>query len=202
MARKRKTTDSEIVNSQELEVSLAAEKSAPEGKRGKKAWKKPTSTSEKSSLSPFALLISILMVAGLLFMISYRPTSSSLIEPKPNDALRIFLNITNSEFATEGSASGSLTICDGTKDFPGIDKAVVYIQDTNNRPLASIPVSKATSKDGSTCKFELEAKGLPDFPGTKLNFYVQFGFGTSSTFLVDVGSEPPFKKVNIRLTLG
>jgi hypothetical protein len=202
MAKKRKPVDADSLDTQEVETMNVEVTSDPKIGEKEKKRAKFFGGSEKGSLSPFAFLITLLMLGGLSFLVTYKPTSSSLIEPKTNNALRILLSITNSDFATEGSASGSLDICRGTKDFPNIDKAVVYINDTNNRPLASIPVSEANSKDGSICKYELEAKSLPDFPGTKLNIYVQFNFGTSNTFLVDVGSEPPFKKVNIRLTLG
>lgn len=204
MARKRKTDDIEPTSSSSVSEKDSSEEgfSKKEGRSRKKESQVRNKPAEKGALAPFALLISFLMIAGLALLFFMRPTSSSLVEPQNKESLRIYLNITSAGFATEGSASGSLDVCRGTRDFPQIDKAVVYVSDSNNNPLASIPISEASSKEDSTCKYELEVMKLPTFPGSKLNIYVQFGFGASNTFLVDVGSRPPYKKVNIRLTLG
>jgi hypothetical protein len=204
MARKRKTEINEPNSMASVSEMDPPEEESP-GKKGRSTKKQSqvrTNSVAKGALAPFALLISFLMFVGLALLFFMRPTSSSLVEPQKKESLRIYLNITSSEFATEGSAAGSLDVCRGTRDFPQIDKAVIYVSDSNNKPLASIPITDASSKEDSTCKYELELKKLPTFPGAKLNIYVQFGFGASNTFLVDVGSRPPYKKVNIRLTLG
>ena len=204
MARKRKTEDVEANSSSFVSQNDPSEeeKSRKKGRSSKKKALVRNKPAEKGSLAPFALLISFLMIAGLALLFFMRPTSSSLVEPQKKESLRIYLNITSAGFATEGSASGSLDVCRGTRDFPQIGKAVVYVSDVNNKPITSIPISEASSKKDSTCKYQLEVEKLPTFTGSKLNIYVQFGFGASNTFLVDVGSKPPYKKVNIRLTLG
>jgi hypothetical protein len=143
-----------------------------------------------------------MMLTALVFSFFYRPVSSSFVAPKTNESLRIYLSITTSDFATEGSASGSLDICKGTRSFPNIDDAAVIVNDINNKQIGLVQVDEASSKSNSTCLYELRLQPVPVFSGTKLNVSVRFPFGDSNTFLVDVGSEPPYKKINIRLTLG
>ena len=190
MARKKKIEESENSythidpNFEDVQLELEPEDKQISYKQNKKR-PKTAKVAERGTFAPFALTLGLMMIGALVFSIFYRPVSSSLIAPKTNESLRIFLSITTSEFATEGSASGSLEICRGTKEFPGIDKA-----------------TEAASKNMSTCLYELILEPVPDFPGTKLNVFVRFPFGDSNTFLVDVGSEAPYKKINIRLTLG
>lgn len=204
MARKKK----ESIAEQEFTLDTADESVEPEASSERKKAGKARKSREagvagqKGAFSPFALVISIVAIGAVVFSIFYRPISSSLVAPKINESLRINLSITSNEFNTEGSASGSLNICSGTADFPNINKATVFISDTNGKSLGSIEVGEASSKNASTCKYNLELKEVSDFPGTKLNVFVRFSFGDSNTFLVDVGSEPPYKKVNVRLTLG
>jgi hypothetical protein len=197
MARKKK----ESIAEQEFTLDTADESVEPEASSERKKAGKARKSREagvagqKGAFSPFALVISIVAIGAVVFSIFYRPISSSLVAPKINESLRINLSITS-------NASGSLNICSGTADFPNINKATVFISDTNGKSLGSIEVGEASSKNASTCKYNLELKEVSDFPGTKLNVFVRFSFGDSNTFLVDVGSEPPYKKVNVRLTLG
>ena len=207
MGRKKKLRETEhsvVHEDPNSEVSLPEEspEEALAPRRRMRTKTKTPKTHERGSFAPFALTLSLMMIGALVFSIFYRPVSSSLIPPRTNEALRIFLNITTSEFATEGSASGSLEICKGTKEFPAIDKATVFVKDSNEKQIGAIAVKEATSKANSTCLYELTLQPVPNFPGTKLNVFVRFPFGDSNTFLVDVGSKPPYKKINIRLTLG
>ncbi len=160
-----------------------------------------TESSSKASLAPASLILAVVMLAAIVFSFFYRPVATDIVAPKVTEGLRIFLSITTDEFATEGSQSGSLDLCKGTKKFPNIGAATVHISDSNNKEIGKIPVVAAASKSENTCLYELQLNPVPEFIGTKLNLFVRFSFGDSSTFLVDVGSEPPFKKVNIRLTL-
>jgi hypothetical protein len=173
--------------------------------RVKKSWfrskSKDSENPNKSSLAPASLILAFAMLAALVFSFFYRPVATDIVSPKVNNGLRIFLSITTDEFATEGSQSGSLEVCKGTKKFPNIGEATVHISDTNKKEIGKISVVEAASKTENTCLYEIQLDPVPNFSGTKLNLFVRFSFGDSSTFLVDVGSEPPFKKVNIRLTL-
>ena len=207
MARKKKLEEAE--NSVERSNPQSDDtdsqgKSKDAIKPGKKlkTRTKPVQTSERGSFAPFALTLALMMLTALVFSFFYRPVSSSIVAPKTNESLRIYLSITTSDFATEGSASGSLDICKGTRSFPNIDDAAVIVNDINNRQIGLVQVDEASSKSNSTCLYELRLKPVPVFSGTKLNVSVRFPFGDSNTFLVDVGSEPPYKKINIRLTLG
>jgi hypothetical protein len=207
VARKKKMEESENSvthidpNFEDVQLELEPEDQQSSYKKNK-TKPKTAKTTERGSFAPFALTLGLMMIGALVFSIFYRPVSSSLVAPKINESLRIFLSITTSEFATEGSASGSLDICKGTKEFPGIDRATVFVKDTNEKEIGLISVKEAASKNNSTCLYELTLKPVPDFPGTKLNVFVRFPFGDSNTFLVDVGSQAPYKKINIRLTLG
>lgn len=79
--------------------------------------------------------------------------------------MRIYLSITTADFATEGSASGSLDICKGTRDFPNIDDAAVIVNDINNKQIGLIKVEQASSKSNSTCLYELQLQPVPIFRG-------------------------------------
>lgn len=205
MARKKNRLADKANGSSVEEISVEGIEDIPE----KELEKKPSfrsrltrnGSSAKSSLAPVSLILAVVMFAALFFSIFYRPVATEIVAPKVTDGLRIFLSITTDEFATEGSQSGSLDVCNGTKKFPNISGATVHVSDTNNKEIGKIPVLEAASKSENTCLYELQLNPVPEFLGTKLNLFVRFSFGDSSTFLVDVGSEPPFKKINIRLTL-
>jgi hypothetical protein len=204
MARKKKLE--KVENSVERSspqsddtVSQGKSKDSIKTKKEPKTSTKAVKASDRGSFAPFALTLALMMIAALVF---YRPVSSSIVAPKTNESLRIYLSITTADFATEGSASGSLDICKGTRNFPDIDDATVIVNDIDNKQIGSIKVEQASSKSNSTCLYELQLQPVPIFSGTKLNVFVSFPFGNSNTFLVDVGSEPPYKKINIRLTLG
>lgn len=207
MARKKKLEEAE--NSVERSspqsddtVSPGKSKDSVKTKKEPKTRTKAVKASDRGSFAPFALTLALMMITALVFSVFYRPVSSSIIAPKTNESLRIYLSITTADFATEGSASGSLDICKGTRNFPNIDDAAVIVNDINNKQIGLIEVDQASSKSNSTCLYELQLQPVPIFSGTKLNVFVSFPFGNSNTFLVDVGSEPPYKKINIRLTLG
>ncbi len=204
MARKKK----ESIAGGELALDTTEETVQPEPSNEPKKVRKTRKSKgkgaagQKGAFSPLALVIGIAAFGALVFSIFYRPISSSIVQAKLSESLRINLSITSSEFNTEGSAFGSLDICSGTANFPNINKANVFVNDINGKSLGSIEVGEASAKSASTCKYNLELKDVSDFPGTKLNVFVRFSFGDSNNFLVDVGGEPPYKKLNIRLTLG
>ncbi len=154
------------------------------------------------SFAPFAFLVSCLICITLIYSFFYRPVSSQVIEADLSSSLRVNLDITSLEFATEGSASGKLDICKGTNNFPGISSAQVKILNLQEKEIASLPTNDAYSKVGSTCKYKMELSEVPPFSGSKLRVFVRFPFGDSSTFTVEVGDKAPYRAVNIRLTLG
>ena len=197
VARREKKTKKSI-DSESLEQGVLEKGS----KKKPRSVNSVSSGKSNSSAAPFALLISFLLVIALGYSFLYRPASSLLIPSSVKDSIRINLDLTSSEFATEGEAAGSLDICKGSKSFPDLNKAVVKVLSLKDEPLGAVEVKEASSKVESTCKYKLDFIDVPKLEGTKLKFYVSFPFGDSGTFTLDVGKEPPYSEVNIRLTLG
>lgn len=165
---------------------------------------KPGRSKEKipGSFAPFVFLVSLLVCVTLIYSFFYRPISSQVIDLEPSKSLKVNLDITSLEFATEGSASGSIDVCKGTKSFQGINNARVQILTLQGKEISSIAIEDAYSKIGTTCKYKMELAEVPSFSGSKLRVFVRFPFGDSGTFTVEVGDKIPYRAVNIRLTLG
>lgn len=165
---------------------------------------KPRESRQKipGSFAPFVLLVSLFVCGALVYSFFFRPISSQVISADVKTSLRVNLDITSLEFATEGSASGNLSICKGTSNFPGISNAKVQILNLQGKELASLPLQDSYAKTGSTCKYRMELSDVPTFSGSKLRVFVRFPFGDSGTFTVEVGDKVPYRAINIRLTLG
>lgn len=165
---------------------------------------KPKESKQKvsGSLAPYTFLVSLLICGTLVYSFFYRPISSQVISADVKTSLRVNLDITSLEFATEGSDSGNLSICKGTSNFPGIENAKIQILNLEDNELASLPLQEAYAKTGSTCKYKMELSEVPIFSGSKLRVFVRFPFGDSGTFTVEVGDKAPYRAINIRLTLG
>lgn len=182
----------------DLEITAEDKKAK---KAEEKARRKELKSKNRGAMAPLALVLSLVTLFAIFFSLFYRPVSTQLVTPEASSALRVLLSISANEFITEGSDSGNLTICRGTKSFPNISKAVVFITDTSNKPIAEIAAGDATSKKSSTCFFELSTEDYKKFTGSKLKVFVRFTFGDSNIFNVDVGNTIPYNKINLRLSL-
>lgn len=207
-AKKRKSSKStaEVVSEENAVVeNEAASKESKEEKKSRKAEektrRKELKLKNKGAMAPLALVLSLVVIFAVFFSLFYRPVATQLVSPKASNALRVSLSISANEFITEGSDSGNSNICKGTKSFPNISKAIVYITDLNNKPIAEIVAGSATSKKSSTCYFELSTEKYKPFSGSKLKVFVRFSFGDSNIFNVDVGNSIPYNKINLRLSL-
>lgn len=167
----------------------------------KKRKKKQNSQRDPGGMAPIALIVSFAFILAIVFSLFFRPGSSLLVIPDITSDLKIRLSITTQEFATEGTSSGSLNICAGTKSFPGISQAKIVVNDYKDQTVAVIPIKKASSKDERTCYFDLATKDYKKFTGSKLKVSVQFPFGNSNVFTVDVGDKPPFGRIDVNLNL-
>jgi len=203
--RKKKASAEEAITAVEQDQSEVLTDSKLESERKTSSARKNRTPDgqvrQSGAMAPFAVVISVVVLAAVLFSLFYRPMSSVLVAPDVSKDLRIRLSITTQEFATEGSSAGSLNVCEGTKTFPGISQAKVIVNDSKDQPVVVIPVKKATSKLNTTCYYELVTNDYKKFTGSKLKVSVQFPFGTSNIFTVDVGEQPPYGRIDVKLTL-
>ena len=204
MAKGRKKKENIEADSSSLNdgaSDLIVEESSVDKEESVKKAAKQKDQRNAGAMAPFAVVISFALLVAIVFSMFYRPGSSVLVTPDITTDLRVRLSITTQEFAAEGSSAGSLKVCESTKSFPGISQAKVIVNDSKDQPVAIIPVKQATSKAGTTCYFDLATKEYRKFTGSKLKVSVQFPFGTSNIFTVDVGNEPPYGRIDVNLTL-
>ena len=206
-ARKKKATAKKASSSVETVDEIVVEETeviSEELVVEKKSRKERKASGEKipGAMAPFAIVLSLAMIVGVLFSFFYQAGSTTLVTPEVSTDLKVRISLTSIEFASEGASAGDLGICQGTPNLPNLGQARVIITDLQNQKVAELPLKSASSRVGTTCSYAVVATDYKKFSGSTLKVLVRFTFGDSNIFTVDVGDKPPYNFIDINLTLG
>jgi len=137
----------------------------------------------------------LLVVSAIttLYLITFSNRLVTNIQTAQGNIIRFQVEITSEKYR-ESYADGKASpeYCDDISTYPGISNSTIFLINSNGTRLGESKLSNATSFNYSKCSFTPVLDLKNDFPGGEVKVYVQFPFAQSETYVVDLGTEPPY----------
>lgn len=129
-----------------------------------------------------------------VYLLTFSNRLTSNIQVASNNLIQIQVEITSERYR-ESYAAGNKEVqdCSSEATFRDISNSTIHLNQLNNKSLGETKLGTATAFNYSKCVFNTSLEVKSDFNGGEVKVYVKFPFAQSETYVVDLGTEPPYK---------
>ena len=187
MPRKKKETEGEVDFATEEETPLAAIDSLAE---------LPPLPKEKFSLAPLGVLTIFLSATTLLFLIFFSFSDQRTFTPEQKAVIPTEIRLSASQFLNFSNSN----VCDGKGVLSGLPNATLVMSGKGWSKSERLGSGSLNSQ--GQCVYTPSIDVPESFSGGKVSASIIFSTARSQEYPANVGQYPPYKTVQITLSLG
>jgi len=187
MARKKKEVEGEVNSVTKDETPSASVDSLPE---------LPPLPKEKVSLAPVGILTIFLSLTTLVFLFLTSFSDQHTFSPEQKPVIPTEIKLSAKQFLEFSNSD----VCDGKGVLAGLSKATLVV--TGNGWSKSEKLGSGSLNTQGQCIYTPSIDVPKSFSGGKVSASIIFSTAKSQQFPNDVGPYPPYKTVQISLSLG
>ncbi len=141
-------------------------------------------------------IITIFSSLILLFVVFFNPFhENGQYNLDVTTDITVNLKLSSNEFLVISNKNN----CDGLGSVPGLKSSTIYAKSSSIDKSAQL--GNGQLNDEGECEYTITIPTSDSFKGGDVDFSLVFPFAKSRIFTIDVGTEAPYKKVNISIPL-